>query len=258
MHYILDCVSNESSYKLIAEALPEKLETPPQIITLLPAETWPRKDVTPTVLLCYTAFGKAFTKFGSDFPAIPSHHEYAAKFWALSRELLASGQIKPHPLALREGGLAGIPDGYFALESPALKILTWAGLLNMRGVKSELSNLSIKWRIQPILPSGMMLRPISLNWIPALKFGRQNILEGRISRYLQCAIYIQLRGIGLHLSVLYSLGLYARDNVVLVKSAKGAPYILSARATKLNNQDQYKINNCWKWVAIKTACVLRM
>ncbi|KAF2704361.1 GroES-like protein [Pleomassaria siparia CBS 279.74] len=111
LHYVLDCVSTEASYKLIVEALPEKSEKPIQVVTLLPADTWPRKDVEPTVILAYTTLGKAFTKFGIDFPAMTSHFDFGVKFWKLSSELLASGQIKTHPIALRDGGLGGIPNG---------------------------------------------------------------------------------------------------------------------------------------------------
>jgi len=111
LHYVLDCVSTESSYKLIAEALPETSERPIQVVTLLPADTWPRKDVKVTPVLAYTIFGKPFTKFGVDFPAIPPHHDYGVMFWKLSNELLAAGKIKPHPVALRQGGLSGIPNG---------------------------------------------------------------------------------------------------------------------------------------------------
>jgi hypothetical protein len=111
LHYVLDCVSTKASFALIAEALPEKSDVPIQVVTLLPADTWPRKDIKPTSTLAYTTFGKAFSKYGKDVPAIPSHHEFGKMFWKLSNTLLASGQIKPHPVALRKGGLGGIPDG---------------------------------------------------------------------------------------------------------------------------------------------------
>lgn len=111
LRYVLDCVSTEISYKLISEALPESSTVPAQVVTLLPTDTWPRKDVTATAILAYTSLGKAFTKFGIDFPAMPSHFEFGVKFWKLSHELLASGRIKPHPVALRSGGLGGIPNG---------------------------------------------------------------------------------------------------------------------------------------------------
>jgi NADPH:quinone reductase-like Zn-dependent oxidoreductase len=112
LHYALDCVSTEASYKLICEALPESSDDKPiQVVTLLPADTWPRKDIQPTTILAYTTLGKAFSKFGIDFPAMPAHFEFGVKFWKLSNELLAAGKIRPHPIALRNGGLAGIPVG---------------------------------------------------------------------------------------------------------------------------------------------------
>lgn len=111
LHQVLDCVSTEDSYKLIAAALPEKNDKPMQVVTLLPTDAWPRKDVEATAVLAYTTFGKAFTKFGIDFPPIQPHFDFGVMFWKLSHELLASGQIKPHPVALRDGGLSGIPNG---------------------------------------------------------------------------------------------------------------------------------------------------
>ncbi len=114
LHLVLDCISTEASYKIIAECLPEteKSNKPIQVVTLLPPDTWPRKDIQPTVTLAYTSLGKPFTKFGIDFPAFPDHYEYGVMFWKLSNELLAAGKIKPHPVAQRNGGLAGIPNGY--------------------------------------------------------------------------------------------------------------------------------------------------
>jgi NADPH:quinone reductase-like Zn-dependent oxidoreductase len=111
LHYVLDCISTEASYKLIAEALPETSDTPMQVVTLLPTDAWPREDVTATAVFAYTTFGKAFTKFGRDFPPIPSHFDFGVMFWKLSHDLLEAGKIKPHPVALRKGGLGAISDG---------------------------------------------------------------------------------------------------------------------------------------------------
>lgn len=111
LRYVLDCISTAESFKIIAEALPDTIDTPVRMVTLLPADAWPRNDVKPTTILAYTTFGKAFTKFGIDFPALTSHFDFGIRFWKLSQELLASGQIKPHPVALRSGGLNGIPKG---------------------------------------------------------------------------------------------------------------------------------------------------
>jgi hypothetical protein len=82
-----------------------------QVVTLLPTDAWPRKDVQATAILAYTSLGKPFNKFGIDFPATPGHFDFGVKFWKLSHELLAAGKIKPHPISLRKGGLGGIPEG---------------------------------------------------------------------------------------------------------------------------------------------------
>lgn len=81
------------------------------VATMLPTDTWPRPDVKATAVLAYTSAGEAFSKFGIDFPVMPGHFEFGCKFWKLSEELLAQGKLVPHPVALREGGLAGIPSG---------------------------------------------------------------------------------------------------------------------------------------------------
>ncbi|KAF2648584.1 putative zinc-binding oxidoreductase ToxD [Lophiostoma macrostomum CBS 122681] len=111
LHLVLDCISTEASYKLIAQALPDKNEQPMKVIALLPTDTWPRKDVEATAILAYTQLGKPFTKFGIDFPAFPDHYDFGVKSWKLSNELLSAGKLVPHPVAFRSGGLAGIPNG---------------------------------------------------------------------------------------------------------------------------------------------------
>jgi NADPH:quinone reductase-like Zn-dependent oxidoreductase len=111
IYYVLDCVSTESSYRFIANALSETPQKPVQVVTLLPTDAWPRKDITATPILAYTSLGKPFTKFGIDFPEIPPHFDHGVMFWELSQALLAEGKVKPHPVAMRKGGLAGIPGG---------------------------------------------------------------------------------------------------------------------------------------------------
>jgi NADPH:quinone reductase-like Zn-dependent oxidoreductase len=111
LYYVLDCFSKEASYKIIADNLPSVCPKPVKVVTLLPTDSWPRKDIEPTTVLAYTTLGKAFTKFGMEFPAIPAHFEFGVKFWKLGNELLTSGRIKPHRIALKSGGLSGIPAG---------------------------------------------------------------------------------------------------------------------------------------------------
>ncbi|EHL01061.1 putative Zinc-type alcohol dehydrogenase-like protein C2E1P3.01 [Glarea lozoyensis 74030] len=81
------------------------------LVTLLPADEFPRKDVNVQVVLAYTTFGEAFSKFGTDFPAIEEHYKFGVMFWKMAGELLAEGKFKPHPAIIMEGGLQGVPAG---------------------------------------------------------------------------------------------------------------------------------------------------
>lgn len=71
---------------------------------MLPLDKWPREDVNAQVILAYTEFGEAFTKFGQDFPASKEHYDLARIFWELNGRLLSEGKIKTHPVALRKSG----------------------------------------------------------------------------------------------------------------------------------------------------------
>ncbi|KAK8115684.1 Zinc-binding oxidoreductase [Apiospora sp. TS-2023a] len=111
LHHVLDCISTEVSYNTIAEAMPATSDMPMQVVALRPTDAWPRPDIKATTILAHTTFGEAFTKFGMDIPAMPSHYEFDIMFWKLAAKLIATGRAVPHSVALRDGGLDGIPHG---------------------------------------------------------------------------------------------------------------------------------------------------
>ncbi|KAI9742876.1 MAG: hypothetical protein M1818_003605 [Claussenomyces sp. TS43310] len=111
LHYVLDTISTESSFKICADALPKESTEELKLAALLPLTAWPRDDVNAQSVLAYTTFGEAFTKFGMDFPPIKEHFEFGEMFWKLNAKLLAEGKIKPHPVSVQAGGLQGVPAG---------------------------------------------------------------------------------------------------------------------------------------------------
>lgn len=111
LKYVLDTISTPESNKICAESFPVESKEKLNFVALLPAETWPREDIEAQIILSYTTLGEAFTKWGRDFPAIKEHFEFGRMFWELSAKLLEQGKIIPHPVALRSGGLQGIPAG---------------------------------------------------------------------------------------------------------------------------------------------------
>lgn len=70
----------------------------------------PRKDVSNSFTVAYTAQGEGF-EFG-DFrlEAKPEDYEFAKAFWELTRGLLEGGKVKAHPLRVRHG-LEGVLNG---------------------------------------------------------------------------------------------------------------------------------------------------
>ena len=111
LRYVLDCISQESSYKICAAALSSDSSQQLHCVTLLPVDAWPRKDVTPQAIVGYTTFGEEFFKFETTFPALKDHFDMGVMFWKLNAKLLAEGKIKTHPVTVRENGLQGIPKG---------------------------------------------------------------------------------------------------------------------------------------------------
>lgn len=111
-----DTISLPNSAKICEDALSS---TPSSTTTLryhslLPVQV-SRSDVKATQSLAYTGVGEAFTFGGQPIPAKEEDHQYAVKFWELSRELLAAGKVKVSPIQVGQG-LEGVLDGLQALK----------------------------------------------------------------------------------------------------------------------------------------------
>ncbi|TVY29255.1 Protein TOXD [Lachnellula hyalina] len=77
----------------------------------------PRKDVKAVFFLGYTGLGETYTFLGEEWPVVPEDYELVKKVLALSEGLLEDGKIKPHPAAVRPGGLGGILSGMMDLKN---------------------------------------------------------------------------------------------------------------------------------------------
>ncbi|KAL9025020.1 MAG: hypothetical protein Q9196_006085 [Gyalolechia fulgens] len=104
---VLDTISIESSAKFCAEAI----STEGGVYTSLLPVTVPRSDVKSDLVLAYTAFGEPFKLGPQSFAAVPDDQAFAASWWLLAEQCLATGKIKVHPPSVREGGLEAVLDG---------------------------------------------------------------------------------------------------------------------------------------------------
>lgn len=113
--HIVDCLGNEESAVFCSRILAPagghyhsiKVPVPGPFKRLRPEES-----VIATTALGYTMFGERFEFPGvAEFPADPVMEEFAKKWVLIGERLVQTGQIQPHPVEIREGGLAGVLDG---------------------------------------------------------------------------------------------------------------------------------------------------
>jgi NADPH:quinone reductase-like Zn-dependent oxidoreductase len=102
---VFDTIAEGSSPGIAADAISSKGG---KYASILYVKQFPRDDVRNTWTLAYTSFGEDYSV---QFPANQADFEFAARFLAVSEELINSGKIKPHPTEVREGGLEGIMQG---------------------------------------------------------------------------------------------------------------------------------------------------
>ncbi|KAK0621027.1 putative zinc-binding oxidoreductase ToxD [Immersiella caudata] len=112
----LDCISSKESAEITSQAIGSKGG---EVCFLLGGCETGREDVKGMATLGYTVMGEDFT-FGlsgmSEFLAKVEDLEFGKKFWALAERLLAEGKVKPHPVEVGSGGLAGVFDGLQAMR----------------------------------------------------------------------------------------------------------------------------------------------
>ncbi|KAJ1563347.1 hypothetical protein HK405_002390, partial [Cladochytrium tenue] len=65
----------------------------------------------------YTTFGKAVRVFGMDLPIVPEDRKNAAILDRGLEILLAEGKIRPNPVKIIPGGLAGVQEGFELMKA---------------------------------------------------------------------------------------------------------------------------------------------
>jgi NADPH:quinone reductase-like Zn-dependent oxidoreductase len=77
----------------------------------------PRDDVEQIDTLGYFMLGEEWTQSGVTHAASQEAFEFSRSFAEISERLLKEGKVRPHPVDLREGGLAAIPSGLAELKA---------------------------------------------------------------------------------------------------------------------------------------------
>lgn len=107
---VFDCVTDAPTMRMCYEAIGSSggtyiaLEAPTQVVK------YTRRDVRADWLMTPTITGTPVVIPGTyGRPSTPEHRIFGAELFKLAEKLLQEGEIKNHPLDIKEGGLENIP-----------------------------------------------------------------------------------------------------------------------------------------------------
>jgi NADPH:quinone reductase-like Zn-dependent oxidoreductase len=115
LKYAIDCISKPGF--TVGTGFCGPLLAPGGIYSVLaPMVTCEREDVTDVPTVGFSFLGEEWSFMGQTFPASPEDFEFSRSFAVVVEKLWAKGEIRPHPVEVREGGLEVFPKMMEDLE----------------------------------------------------------------------------------------------------------------------------------------------
>ncbi|KAJ5688509.1 Polyketide synthase enoylreductase [Penicillium macrosclerotiorum] len=107
---VLNCVTDAPTMRMCYEAIGSSGGTYIALEAVTQVVEYTRRDVRADWLMTPTITGTPVVVPGLyGRPSTPEHREFGAKSFLLAEKLLKDGELKNHPLDIRDGGLAKIP-----------------------------------------------------------------------------------------------------------------------------------------------------
>lgn len=120
LSHVLDCIADRESISCSYKAIGRVggryagLERFPDEVRTIVAQ---RRAVKPEFVMGLEAFGKRVELPGEyGRPASKERHQIVVRYFRMFQRLLNEGKLKPHPIQVIPGGLAGIVDGIQLLQ----------------------------------------------------------------------------------------------------------------------------------------------
>lgn len=118
LRHVLDCVTQVESMKMCYEAIGKEGGN---YVALDPFSThiqYTRRDVQAEWLMVYSLFGDPVKLSGVyGRPARAQDRQFASIMFPIAERLIENGQLKPHPVEVRKGGLEAIAAGIADLRN---------------------------------------------------------------------------------------------------------------------------------------------
>ncbi|KAJ4386025.1 hypothetical protein N0V93_008916 [Gnomoniopsis smithogilvyi] len=122
LSHVLDCVTQAETMKMCYEAIGT---AGGKYVALDPFSThiqYTRRDVKAEWLMIYSLFGTPVKLSGVyGRPARPQDRRFASVMFPIAERLIHDGQLKPHPVEIRQGGLEAVANGIEDLRSSQVK-----------------------------------------------------------------------------------------------------------------------------------------
>lgn len=116
LRYALDCITDSASMTICYQAMSERGGRY-EGLDQFPIRSHTRRDVRPGWIVAWTVSGEAIRwKRPYARSPKPKHKVFGKKWNGVAQQLLAAGRIVPHPIDVRSGGLAAIPEGVYLLR----------------------------------------------------------------------------------------------------------------------------------------------
>lgn len=107
---VFDCVTDATTMRMCYAAIGSSGGQYVALEPISPLIKYTRRDVRADWLMAPTVLGTPVELPGSyGRPSTPEHRRFASELFLLAEKLLQEGEIRNHPLEIRDGGLASIP-----------------------------------------------------------------------------------------------------------------------------------------------------
>lgn len=117
LRYAYDCITDSSSVNNCYAAM-RRIGSTYVSLEMVPEELRTRRAVRGKVVLGYEGLGKDVPlSQGYESVANPAKHALVVRFFRVFQKLLDERALKPHPIQMLEGGLAGVLEGLQFLKS---------------------------------------------------------------------------------------------------------------------------------------------
>ncbi|RYP05478.1 hypothetical protein DL765_009827 [Monosporascus sp. GIB2] len=111
LKHVLDCIADADTMNMCYKAIGSSGGTYTALKPVVTSVKYSRRDVRADWVMIETVLGVSAEHGTIGRPSSKEHQVFGSRLFSLVEQLLQDGSLRPHPLDVRDGGLANIPEG---------------------------------------------------------------------------------------------------------------------------------------------------